>query len=91
MFLQQIGMEAPEFKDFAKEMVDYIAEYLENIRDRWVLIKMNKNWKQIRNKCNVNESVLWEIPFTYTILIFPSALILTWKLLSQSMSLSLKI
>lgn len=31
---KQIGMEAPEFKDFAKEMVDYIAEYLENIRDR---------------------------------------------------------
>lgn len=28
-------MEAPEFKDFAKEMVDYIANYLENIRDRW--------------------------------------------------------
>lgn len=32
----QIDMEAPEFKDFAKEMVDYIANYLENIRDRWV-------------------------------------------------------
>ncbi|KAL5281288.1 DDC family protein [Megaselia abdita] len=30
-------MEAPEFKDFAKEMVDYIANYLENIRDRRVL------------------------------------------------------
>lgn len=30
----QIDMEAPEFKDFAKEMVDYIASYLENIRDR---------------------------------------------------------
>ncbi|XP_037958572.1 aromatic-L-amino-acid decarboxylase isoform X2 [Teleopsis dalmanni] len=30
-------MEAPEFKDFAKSMVDYIAEYLENIRDRRVL------------------------------------------------------
>lgn len=30
----QIDMEAPEFKDFAKEMVDYIAEYLENIRER---------------------------------------------------------
>lgn len=28
-------MEAPEFKDFAKEMVDYIANYLENIRDRY--------------------------------------------------------
>ncbi|KAL7043096.1 hypothetical protein ACKWTF_001390 [Chironomus riparius] len=30
-------MEAPEFKDFAKSMVDYIANYLENIRDRPVL------------------------------------------------------
>lgn len=30
----QIDMEAPEFKDFAKTMTDYIAEYLENIRDR---------------------------------------------------------
>lgn len=27
-------MEAKEFKDFAKAMTDYIAEYLENIRDR---------------------------------------------------------
>ncbi|XP_022223172.1 aromatic-L-amino-acid decarboxylase isoform X1 [Drosophila obscura] len=32
-----IDMEAPEFKDFAKSMVDFIAEYLENIRDRRVL------------------------------------------------------
>lgn len=31
-------MEAPQFKDFAKEMVEYIAGYLENIRDRYVLI-----------------------------------------------------
>ncbi|GBP60907.1 Aromatic-L-amino-acid decarboxylase [Eumeta japonica] len=30
-------MEAPDFKDFAKSMVDYIANYLENIRDRPVL------------------------------------------------------
>ncbi|XP_055711328.1 aromatic-L-amino-acid decarboxylase isoform X2 [Phlebotomus papatasi] len=30
-------MEAPEFKEFAKEMVDYIANYLENIRERRVL------------------------------------------------------
>lgn len=28
-------MEAKEFKDFAKAMADYIAEYLENIRDRY--------------------------------------------------------
>eukprot|EP00099_Drosophila_melanogaster_P025073 NP_724163.1 dopa decarboxylase, isoform C [Drosophila melanogaster] len=32
-----IDMEAPEFKDFAKTMVDFIAEYLENIRERRVL------------------------------------------------------
>lgn len=30
-------MEVPEFKDFAKEMVDYIANYLENIRERYDL------------------------------------------------------
>lgn len=30
-------MQAPQFKEFAKEMVDYIANYLENIRDRRVL------------------------------------------------------
>nr|QJW82780.1 DOPA decarboxylase [Lucilia cuprina] len=30
-------MEAPEFRDFARDMVDYIADYLENIRDRRVL------------------------------------------------------
>lgn len=29
-------MDAPQFKDFAKEMVDYVAGYLENIRDRLV-------------------------------------------------------
>lgn len=33
-FFEQIDMEVPEFKDFAKEMVDYIANYLENIRER---------------------------------------------------------
>ncbi|CRK86291.1 CLUMA_CG000241, isoform A [Clunio marinus] len=30
---KSIDMEAPEFKDFAREMVEYIANYLENIRD----------------------------------------------------------
>lgn len=30
-------MEVPEFKEFAKEMVDYIGNYLENIRERSVL------------------------------------------------------
>ncbi|XP_055839656.1 aromatic-L-amino-acid decarboxylase isoform X1 [Episyrphus balteatus] len=34
---ESIDMEAAEFKDFAKSMIDYIAEYLENIRDRRVL------------------------------------------------------
>lgn len=30
-------MLAPDFKDFAKEMTDYVANYLENIRDRRVV------------------------------------------------------
>ncbi|KAK9713017.1 Pyridoxal-dependent decarboxylase conserved domain [Popillia japonica] len=30
-------MDAPQFKEFAKEMVDYVSNYLENIRDRRVL------------------------------------------------------
>lgn len=30
-------MEAGDFKDFAKAMTDYIAEYLENIRERFVV------------------------------------------------------
>lgn len=34
-------MEAPEFRDFAKSMVDYIAEYLENIRERYVQIRIS--------------------------------------------------
>lgn len=33
-FLFPDTMEAGDFKDFAKAMTDYIAEYLENIRDR---------------------------------------------------------
>lgn len=32
-------MEVPEFKDFAKEMVDYIGDYLENIRERYDFLK----------------------------------------------------
>jgi aromatic-L-amino-acid decarboxylase len=35
--LQQFEMEANQFKDFAKEMIDYVSGYLENIRDRRVL------------------------------------------------------
>nr|CAD7405944.1 unnamed protein product [Timema cristinae] len=34
---QLITMETPQFKDFAKDMVDYIGGYLDNIRDRRVL------------------------------------------------------
>nr|CAH7741757.1 unnamed protein product [Callosobruchus chinensis] len=30
-------MEANQFKDFGKEMIDYVASYLENIRERRVL------------------------------------------------------
>ncbi|XP_037909369.1 aromatic-L-amino-acid decarboxylase isoform X2 [Hermetia illucens] len=37
-------MEAPEFKDFAKEMVDYIANYLENIRERRVLPEVSPGY-----------------------------------------------
>ena len=29
-------MDSDSFKDFAKEMVEYITNYLENIRDRWI-------------------------------------------------------
>lgn len=29
-------MEAKEFKEFGKEMIDYVANYLENIRERYV-------------------------------------------------------
>ncbi|KAJ8921089.1 hypothetical protein NQ315_015886 [Exocentrus adspersus] len=32
-----VDMEATEFKDFGKEMIDYVANYLENIRERRVL------------------------------------------------------
>lgn len=30
-------MEAKQFSEFAKTMVDYINDYLENIRDRYVI------------------------------------------------------
>jgi hypothetical protein len=32
-------METPEFKDFARSMVDFIGDYLDNIRDRWDTLK----------------------------------------------------
>ncbi|TDG45208.1 hypothetical protein AWZ03_008363 [Drosophila navojoa] len=41
-----IDMEAPEFKDFAKSMVDYIADYLENVRDRRVLPEVKPGYLQ---------------------------------------------
>lgn len=34
-------MDAPQFKEFAKEMVDYVSNYLENIRDRSVKVLLN--------------------------------------------------
>lgn len=40
-------MEAPDFKEFAKAMTDYIAEYLENIRDRYVNYTFNTILKLI--------------------------------------------
>lgn len=36
-------MEVGEFKDFAKEMVDYIGNYLENIRERLVIYYVRLN------------------------------------------------
>ena len=33
-------MEYKQFKEFAKDMVDYIGDYLENIRDRYILLYM---------------------------------------------------
>lgn len=35
-------MEAEDFKKFAKEMIDYITNYLENIRERLVLFLTEK-------------------------------------------------
>lgn len=29
------SMDSDNFKDFAKEMAEYITNYMENIRDRW--------------------------------------------------------
>lgn len=29
-------MDADEFRAFGKEAVDFVAEYLENVRERWV-------------------------------------------------------
>jgi hypothetical protein len=31
-------METPEFKDFAHSMIDFIGDYLDNIRDRCAII-----------------------------------------------------
>jgi aromatic-L-amino-acid decarboxylase len=33
-------MEYKQFKEFAKDMVDYIGDYLENIRDRYIVLYM---------------------------------------------------
>lgn len=44
-------MEVPEFKDFAKEMVDYIGNYLENIRERLVTYEYNRIMKPSSIMC----------------------------------------
>ena len=31
-----------EFREFGKEMIDYVADYLDNIRDRPVFPQVNK-------------------------------------------------
>lgn len=33
-YLLKHKMELTEFKEFSKEMIDYVGNYLENIRDR---------------------------------------------------------
>lgn len=35
-FIVFAEMEAKEFKEFARDMINYVTNYLENIRDRWV-------------------------------------------------------
>lgn len=37
-------MSSPEFKDFAKAMTDYIANYLETIRERRVLPEVSPGY-----------------------------------------------
>jgi hypothetical protein len=37
-------MECKQFKEFAKDMVDYIGDYLENIRDRYVRLYVCFLW-----------------------------------------------
>lgn len=36
-------MDPDSFKDFAKDMAEYITNYLENIRDRWVIIASRRD------------------------------------------------
>ena len=35
-----------EFREFGREMIDYVADYLENIRDRPVLPKVKPGYLQ---------------------------------------------
>lgn len=48
-------MEAGDFKDFAKAMTDYIAEYLENIRDRYLDKYLNIS-KNLHCQTNLTEN-----------------------------------
>lgn len=40
----QIEMDANEFREFGRASIDFIADYLENIRDRYVREKKLKLW-----------------------------------------------
>jgi len=42
--VSELIMECKQFKDFAKDMVDYIGDYLENIRDRCVRLCVYFVW-----------------------------------------------
>lgn len=46
-------MEAGDFKDFAKAMTDYIAEYLENIRDRYLFLLTQTAIGTFLNECSL--------------------------------------
>ncbi|XP_031342799.1 aromatic-L-amino-acid decarboxylase-like isoform X2 [Photinus pyralis] len=60
-------MEANQFKDFGKEMIDYVANYLENIRDRRVLPTVEPGYlrpllpEQAPNKPDRWEDVLADV------------------------------
>jgi len=43
-------MDTPEFKDFAHSMIDFIGDYLDNIRDRWDHINLHESGKLCASK-----------------------------------------